>query len=170
MPTRSPVASEAVPGSAAAYLRRHGVPALVAGLGGALAIGILASLAEGLGQMLLIAPFGASSVLLFCLPESPLAQPRNVIGGHLVSAFVGLAALALIGPGPLGYALGVGCAIALMRLTETLHPPAGADPLVILFGGAGWSFLAVPVLSGAIALVLIAWIYHRLVTGKRYPL
>lgn len=167
MPAQVPTAAASGPG---VYLRRHGPPALIAGLGGALAIGLLALLARGSGAALLIAPFGASSVLLFALPESPLARPRNVIGGHFISAFVGLSTLALIGPGPLGYAVGVGVAIAAMRFTGTLHPPAGADPLVILLGGgAGWSFLVLPVLAGTCALVAVAWAYHRLVSGKAYP-
>lgn len=144
------------------HLRRHGPPALVAGVGGALAIGLLAGLSARLGQALLIAPFGASAVLVFALPESPLAQPRNVIGGHLLSAGVGVAVFALLGSGPLACALGVGLAIALMRLTGTLHPPAGGDPLVVLLGGgAGWSFLLAPVLAGAVTLVVIARAYHR---------
>ena len=75
------------------YVRKNAFPALVSGLGGAGAIWLLAALTESLGQLLLIAPFGASCVLLFALPQSPLARPRNVIGGHVISALIGLLVL-----------------------------------------------------------------------------
>jgi CBS-domain-containing membrane protein len=154
---------------ATAYVRAHGLPSLVAGLGGMLAIWLLAHLSQTVEQALLIAPFGASCVLLFALPHSPLAQPKNVIGGHLLSASVGLLVLMLIGPGALACGMGVGMAIAVMRFTGTLHPPAGATPLVVIMTGANWAFLGFPVLAGTIALVLLAWLYHRLVSGHAYP-
>lgn len=143
--------------------------ALLAGLGGALAIGVLALCARAAVTPLIIAPFGASCVLLFAVPESPLAQPRNVIGGHILSSLVGLAALALLGPSPVAMAAGVGVAIAAMRLTGTLHPPAGADPIVVVAAGAVWWFFAVPVAVGAVILVVCAVVYHRYVSGLAYP-
>lgn len=152
------------------WLRGSAFPAVTAGAGGGLVIGLLALLAQTLEKPLLIAPFGASCVLLFALPQSPLARPRNVIGGHLVSSFVGLVALGLFGPGVLACALGVGFAIAAMQLTDTLHPPAGGDPIVVILAGAGWSFLGLPVLAGTVALVALAWLYHRFVSGRSYPL
>jgi CBS-domain-containing membrane protein len=151
------------------HVRRNAVPAIVSGLGGALAIGLLASLTTSLGHLLLIAPFGASCVLLFALPQSPLARPRNVIGGHVVSALVGLLVLSLVGNGIVAMALGVGLAIAVMQFSGTLHPPAGGDPLVVILTGAGWSFLLAPILAGAVALVLLGWLYHRLVSKRAYP-
>lgn len=151
------------------YVRANGLPSLVAGLGGSLAIWLLAQLAQTLEQALLIAPFGASCVLLFALPQSPLAQPKNVIGGHLLSASVGLLVLTLVGHGPFACGLGVGMAIAVMRFTGTLHPPAGADPLVVIMAGVGWTFLGFPILAGTIALVLLALLYHRLVSRRAYP-
>jgi CBS-domain-containing membrane protein len=143
--------------------------ALLAGLGGALAIGVLALCARVAVTPLIIAPFGASCVLLFAVPASPLAQPRNVIGGHILSSLVGLGALALLGPSPVAMAVGVGVAIAAMRLTGTLHPPAGADPIVVAATGAAWWFFAVPVAVGAVILVVSAVVYHRYVSGLAYP-
>lgn len=151
------------------HIRKTALPALVSGLGGAGAIWLLAVMTESLGQLLLIAPFGASCVLLFALPQSPLARPRNVIGGHAISALVGLLVVAVLGDGVLAMGIGVGLAIALMQLTGTLHPPAGGDPLVVILTGAGWSFLLQPVLAGTAVLVLLAWIYHRFVSRRVYP-
>lgn len=164
------VTSPAPPGRAARWLRDSGLPALVAGLGDGLVIGLLAWLTRTLDQALLIAPFGASCVLLFSLPQSPLARPRNVIGGHLLSALMGLIVLGLFGPTAFACGLGVGLAIMAMQLTDTLHPPAGGDPLVVILTGAGWSFLGLPVLAGTCALVLLAWLYHRFVSDRPYPL
>lgn len=145
------------------------MPAVIAGIGGFAVIFLLSSLTNYLGASLLIAPFGASCVLVFGLPQSPLARPRNVIGGHLISSAVGLAALAMFGATPVAFGLGVGVAIAAMLLTRTTHPPAGADPIVVILVGASWSFLLVPVLAGAIIIVVAAMVFHRFVTRASYP-
>ncbi|MDQ0470621.1 HPP family protein [Labrys wisconsinensis] len=152
-----------------AVSRRALANAALAGTGGFLAVTLLAATTQASGILLLIAPFGASSVLVFALPQSPLAQPRNVIGGHLVSTAVGLAAFALLGATPLAFGLGVGLAIAAMLLSGTTHPPAGADPIVVVLAGASWPFLFVPVLAGAAAIVALGIAFHRLATGHRYP-
>ncbi|MCZ8523515.1 HPP family protein [Paenibacillus caseinilyticus] len=131
---------------------------------------MLASLLLGgwSGLPLLMAPFGASCVLAFALPESPLAQPRSIVGGHLLSTAIGLLLLQTAGAHPWTAALGVALAIFLMGLTRTLHPPAGADPLVVLLGGASWSFLWTPALLGAVWITAAAWAFHR-ASGRRYP-
>ena len=166
------------PSTIAALPRAAGMPPLewpflretaLAGLGGFLAIAVLAGLGAIAGAPLIIAPFGASSVLLFSLPASPLAKPRNVIGGHVISALVGLLALAVLGTSPLSMAAGVGVALAAMRLTSTTHPPAGANPIVIIATGAPWWFVAVPVAAGAAILVVCATHYHRWLSGHAYP-
>ena len=79
-----------------------------------------------------MAPFGASCVILYAVSQSPLAQPRNVIFGHFISALVGLIFLKILGAGMLSIAFAVGVAIALMQYFQCVHPPAGANPLVIL--------------------------------------
>jgi len=150
-------------------VRSNAGAALISGLGSGVAIFVLASLSLSLERMLLIAPFGATCVLLFALPQSPLARPRNVIGGHGISAISGLAVLHLLGAGPGACGLAVGLAIAAMQITETIHPPAGGTPLVVMILGAGWSFLVLPILAGTVALVLLALVWHRLVTGRTYP-
>lgn len=143
--------------------------ALVAGVGGTLAIATLALCGSAVHTLLIVAPFGASCVLLFAVPASPLAQPRNVIGGHLLSTVLGLVAVALLGPSPTAMAVGVGLAIAAMRLTGTLHPPAGADPIVVALTNAPWWFFAAPVTAGATILVLCAMLYHRYISRSNYP-
>lgn len=138
--------------------------------GGALAIGLTGLLGKLLDAPLLIAPFGASSVLLFGAPDSAFAQPRNLVWGHLIASTVGLAIFALAGSGLWQMALGVGAAIALMQLTRTVHPPAGADPLVIMLsGGASFGFLLFPVLVGVLSLLLIAVVFNSMVRGERWP-
>jgi len=143
--------------------------ALVSGFGGFVTILVLASAADLSRLALLIAPFGASCVLVFALPHSPLAQPRNVIGGHLISAAVGVLVYQLLGAHPWSFALGVGAAIALMQITGTLHPPAGADPIVAILAKAAWPFLFTPVLAGTVAIVLVGVAYHRGVAKRAYP-
>ncbi|MFK0161072.1 HPP family protein [Rhizobium sp. NPDC090279] len=144
-------------------------PATVSGLGGFLVIYVLAQLSQTLGVLLLVAPFGASCVLVFALPQSPLAQPKNVIGGHLISAFIGIAVYGLLGAHPLSFALAVGLAIAAMQVTGTLHPPAGADPIVVLATGASWSFLVMPMLAGTLLIVAAAYCFHRFISHRSYP-
>jgi len=94
---------------------------LLGGIGGFLAIGALALLGRGLDVVLLVGSFGASCVLIFGYPDAPVAQPVNVIGGHLICTVIGLAALHWLGPQPWALALAVGCAIAAMMATRTVH-------------------------------------------------
>ncbi|MDF3605617.1 HPP family protein [Paracoccus sp. DMF-8] len=148
---------------------RNALPALISGVGGFIAIGIMAAVTDAMQLALLIAPFGSSCVLLFALPASLLARPRNVIGGHFLSALVGLIVLNTLGTGVLALAVGVGLAIAVMQFTATVHPPAGANPIVVILTGAGWSFLAMPILAGAVLLCLTACLYHRMVSRRPYP-
>lgn len=151
-------------------LRRAAFTSVVSGAGAALVIAALAQLSQSTGALLLVAPFGASSVLLFALPQSPLARPRNVIGGHIISALAGLIVLGFLENSVIACALGVGLAIAAMQFTETLHPPAGGTPLVVILTGAGWQFLVAPILAGTLILVCSAWLYHRFISRRDYPL
>ncbi|WP_027091891.1 HPP family protein [Cohnella thermotolerans] len=143
--------------------------AAIAAAGGIAAIAVLAGLSDWTSAKWIMAPFGASCVLAFGLWDSPLAQPRNIIGGHLLSTLVGLVVYHGFGAGPVGMAVAVGLAIGLMVLTKTTHPPAGADPIVVMTSGSGWSFLFAPVLLGAIVIVLIALLFNNLDPKRRYP-
>jgi CBS-domain-containing membrane protein len=138
--------------------------------GGAIAIGLLALIGKLSGTPLLIAPFGASSVLLFAAPESQFAQPRNLVGGHLLSAAIGLGVFLLAGSGVWQMALGVGLAIAAMQITRTVHPPAGADPLVIMLAGtASLRFLIAPLVPGVLVLLVVALVFNNVVHRPRWP-
>ena len=143
---------------------------LLGGLGSFLAIGALAQLSGSFDVMLLLGSFGASCVLLFGYPEAPFAQPMNVIGGHVICTAIGLAALHWIGPQPWVLALAVGTSIAAMMATRTVHPPAGSNPVIVFLGHVGWGFFLFPVLSGALILVVIAWVYINAVRKTPYPL
>lgn len=139
-------------------------------IGGTLGILLVASLAMWSGTPWIIAPFGATCVLLFALPRSPLAQPRNVVFGHLVSALSGLVFINLIGDSTISMALSVGCAIAAMQVLRITHAPAGANPLVIFMAGIhNWDFLIAPVLIGAVTLVVVALVLNNLRSGDKYP-
>ncbi|MBH8580179.1 HPP family protein [Halomonas pacifica] len=116
-----------------------------------------------------MAPFGATMVILFGLPDSPLAQPRNVIVGHLLTTAIGLSVATLMDITPWSMGLAVGLAVGLMLLTNTTHPPAGANPLVVMLAGEHWDFLLMPVAAGAVLIVAFGVIYHRLISGQPYP-
>lgn len=148
---------------------RHFVP-LLAGLGAMLCITVLSSLGNAVqSPVWLMAPFGATMVILFGMPESPLAQPRNIIVGHMLTTAIGLSVAALAGVSPWSMGLAVGLALSLMLVTNTTHPPAGANPLVVMLAGEHWDFLITPVATGAFLIVVFGVLYHRLITGQRYP-
>jgi CBS domain-containing membrane protein len=116
---------------------------------------------------------GASAVLLFAVPASPMAQPWPIIGGNTISALVGFAVGQAIGHGALACGLGVGLAIAAMSVTRSLHPPGGAAALTGVIGGslvdsAGWWFPLAPVALDAVLLVAVGLLFHRL-SGHPYP-
>ncbi|WP_029013632.1 HPP family protein [Niveispirillum irakense] len=141
----------------------------LSGLGGLLAIGCVAAFSAFMQAPLLIAPFGASCVLLFAAPYSPLSQPAHVVGGHVLATAVALVMHALLPNQWWAVALAVGLAIALMGALRVTHPPAGADPLLVFALSPGPDFLVMPVLLGACTLVAIAVMFHR-ASGVTYPL
>ena len=139
-------------------------------LGALLAIALLGLLGAWSGMVLLAAPLGASSVLLFGYPASPLAQPRNIVLGNLVGALVSVAAVAWLGQGPLVIALAVGLTVLLGQQLRCLHPPAGGLAFLGVALGATPLFVLTPVLSGSLLLVLIAAAFSRWVKGAlTYP-
>jgi CBS-domain-containing membrane protein len=144
--------------------------AIKAGVGGAIAIAALVLLGYVSDNPLLMAPFGASCVLLFSLPQSPLSQPINVIGGHLVSIAIGLALHIFLPFDWWSVAIAVGLAITAMTILRVTHPPAGADPLVVFFSSPGWDYLIFPVAIGSVILVITAWTFHKLPPQTSYPL
>ena len=108
-------------------------------------------------------PFATSIVTVLGSPDAKPAQPRALIGGHLVSTLVGLLIVKLCGPAAWAAALAVGLAMVAMHLTDTFHPPAGINPLVVVVNDMSWSFLVAPVGVGALLLALFAFAWHNLV-------
>ena len=138
--------------------------------GGALCIGLMEYLSITADYPLMSIPFATSIVLVMGTPEAAPAQPRALIGGHLVSALAGLLVLKLAGPSAWTAALAVGIAIAGMHATGTFHPPAGIDALIVVTNGLPWTFLIAPVAAGAILLTLCAFAWHNLVGRTAWPL
>ena len=143
--------------------------AVLAWCGGFLAISAVALLAESLSTALVLGSFGASCVLVFGFPDAPFSQPRNTIVGHVLSSFIGLTCLTLLGPHWWAMAIAVGTAIALMMLTRTVHPPAGSNPVIVFLGMPSWEFLLFPTLTGAIVIAFVALIYNNVTREGNYP-
>ena len=129
----------------------------------------------GTDMTLLIGSFGASAVLVFGAARSPLAQPRNLIGGHVVSAFAGVTAWTLFQQYPwLAAAFAVATAIAAMHLTRTLHPPGGATALVAVIGSdqihdLGYLYVLVPATIGPMLLLLVGLLVNNIPRSRQYP-
>lgn len=138
--------------------------------GGLLAIASVGLLTQSLDQPLVLGSFGATCVLAFGFPESPFSQPRNIILGHLLSSFCGLAFAAVFGFEWWSMALAAGSAIAVMQLTRTVHPPAGSNPIIVMLSHASWPFLLKPTLLGAVTIAVIAVLYNKAIPARRaYP-
>lgn len=142
--------------------------AILAGAaGGAVAIAGMEMASATTGFPLAAIPFATSIVLVLGTPDAAPAQPRALVGGHLVSTLVGLAVVKLCGPAPWAAAAAVGLAMVAMHLTGTFHPPAGIDPLVVAVGGMSWRFLVAPVGIGVLLLAAFAFVWHNLVVRRR---
>ncbi|MGE3247687.1 MAG: HPP family protein [Beijerinckiaceae bacterium] len=148
------------------FVNRVAVPAI----GGMIGIACMVAFDRVTQVPLMMVPFATSIVLVMATPLSLFARPRNLIGGHVISAIAGFAVLWSFGSNPWLAAPAVGLAIALMQATNTLHPPAGINPFIIVTQAPGWQFLFIPVAAGAVLLVLIAWGYHKLTQPGVYPI
>jgi CBS-domain-containing membrane protein len=129
--------------------------------GGAVAIAVMELLSARTMTPLMTIPFATSIVLVMGSPAAEPAQPRELVGGHLVSAFVGLLMVKLAGPGPWIAALAVGLAMVAMHLTGTFHPPAGINPLLVVVNDMSWGYIVVPVACGALLLLGFAFVWHN---------
>lgn len=118
----------------------------------------------------LFAPFGASAVLLYGAPSAPFSQPRSLLGGHIISALVGVIIHNIIGTGYVAVALGVALAIVLMILARAVHPPAGATALLGVTASKGsYLWILAPVTIGALILLVVALVVNNLDSEKTYP-
>lgn len=143
---------------------------LKSGIGAVIGMISVGGLAIVTGIPLLIAPFGATAVLIFGQPKSPLAQPANVIGGYVLAAVIGGIA-SFFFPGLWWVAaIAVGLAIAGMLALRITHPPAGAVPLVAFGSHLGGLTLFLVVVLGGVLLVAIAVLHHFIPPRHQYPL
>ncbi|HRG38608.1 MAG TPA: HPP family protein [Bacteroidia bacterium] len=148
-------------------------------LGGFFGIGIIGFISSRYftlnDNLFLIGSFGASAVLIYGATNSPLAQPRNLVGGHVISALVGVTIHKLL-PGEvwLSSALAVSTAIVAMQITKTVHPPGGATALIANIGSEkikalGFMYVLSPVFTGVTILLIIALIFNNIPKNRRYP-
>ena len=145
------------------------INALLSALGALIFISFLAFLDSSFeGMIWLIPPFGASMVLVMAVHESPLAKPKNILLGHILSALSGVIILYLIGDNFLALGIAVALAVFVMIVTDTIHPPAGANPIIVILSGQGISFVLFPVAIGAFMLVVFAYLYNKLLK-RNYP-
>jgi CBS-domain-containing membrane protein len=148
-------------------------------LGSFLGIGFLAYIQSihfsGNDAVYLIGSFGASSVLVYGIIQSPFSQPRNLVGGHLISALIGVTVHKLV-PDIIWITapLAVSLSIVLMQITKTLHPPGGATALIAIIGSdkikdLGYLYVISPVLIGVMILLLTALIFNNMTSNRSYP-
>ena len=139
------------------------INALFSSLGAFVCIGLLAYLNSSIeGAIWLIPPFGASMVLVMAVYDSPLAKPKNLILGHILSALSGVIIFYLLGNTFISLGSGVALAVFVMMITNTVHPPAGANPIIVILTGQSLSFVFLPVAVGALIIVVFALLYNRL--------
>jgi len=143
---------------------------------GIAAIGFIQSFyLEHFENVFLIGSFGATAVLIYGAIQSPLAQPRNLIGGHLISALIGVSIYKII-PEPiwLSAPLAVSISILAMQYTKTLHPPGGATALIAVLGTSkivslGYIYVLSPVLTGVSIMLIVALVFNNITPHRKYP-
>lgn len=137
--------------------------------GALVAAGVIGYLARISGEPLILGSFGATIFVIYILPDTPFAQPRNVIGGHLVSSFVGLLFFHFISSDWWSMALALATALLAMQVLKVPHPPAGSNPFIVFISGAAWDFLWMPTVAGSVALVVIALFVNNADRSRTYP-
>jgi CBS-domain-containing membrane protein len=148
----------------------HTLTHLKSGIGAIVAIALVGAMAVLTGIPMLIAPFGATAVLLFGQPKSPLAQPANIIGGYMIAALVSSATMWLFPESWEAAATAVGISIAAMAMLRVTHPPAGAIPLVAFASHFDLPVLTAVVLAGSVLMIAIGVLHHRIPPQQQYPL
>jgi CBS-domain-containing membrane protein len=137
--------------------------------GGAAAIALMELMSDRFSIPLIFVPFATSIVLVMGSPDVEPAQPRALVGGHLVATLVGLVIVKLTGTSPWTAACAVGVAMAVMQGTRTFHPPAGIDPLIVVIYDKSWDFFLIPVAVGVCLLAAFAFAWHNLFQRGSWP-
>ena len=125
-------------------------------------------------SIFLVGSFGASAILIYGVPDGPLSQPRNLVGGHVFSAIVGVSCAMLFSTTMIAAAAAVASAVVIMHLTRSVHPPGGATALIAVIGGQnihdlGYWYVITPIASGAILMLIVALLTNNLSPQRRYP-
>ena len=142
---------------------------LISAFGAFLCISALAYInLQDPNNLWLIPPFGASMVLVMSVHESPLAHPKNILFGHIFSALSGVVIFSILGSSFISLGLAVGLAIFLMMTTKTVHPPAGANPIIAILGAKDIGFIIMPVAIGASFIILFAIIYNKILNRSYF--
>ena len=147
------------------------IQSTLAGIFSIITIGVLTVLTYKTSYgIFLIASFGSTMVLLYGYPESPFAQPKNIILGHFLTAFIGIIFLNFV-PLPIFIIipLAVGFGVMFMILFKVTHPPAGGNPIIVIIGSVSFDYLLTPVLIGSIIVVLFGVIINKFLFKKEYP-
>jgi CBS-domain-containing membrane protein len=159
-----------VASSRARYVVRAASRLAWCALGAAVALALVLWLVDPPSSPLLVASFGGTAVFLFGLTRAPAAQPRALFGGHLIGALAGIVCVRLFGDAMWVYVLALALALILMLVTGTVHPPAGANPLIMVQSHASFVALLDPVAAGVGLLALVAFVWSRLLPRTvRYP-
>ncbi len=120
--------------------------------------------------MFLIASFGSTMVLLYGYPESPFAQPKNIILGHFLTSLIGIIFLNFMYlPIFINIPLAVGFGVMLMILFKVTHPPAGGNPIIVIIGSVSYDYLLTPVLIGSLIVVMFGIVINKFILKKEYP-
>jgi len=131
-------------------------------------IGIVALVSKSIDDNLLLAPFGATSIIAFLLYDSEYARPRNIILGYIITSIVGILMAYILGHNWIVYALGVAIAMLVKSWFKAIHPPSAAMPIILL--KANEHYFLVDVIPGICLLVFIAIVYNRFILHRDYPL
>jgi CBS-domain-containing membrane protein len=133
------------------------------------------NLVSEIDMVMVVGSFGASAVLIYGAPSGPLSQPRNLIGGHFISALIGVACYQLLHEHMwLAAGMAVATAIGIMHVTKSLHPPGGATALIAVIGSdkvhqLGFFYVVFPVMTGAMIMLLIALLVNNIPDSRKYP-
>ena len=147
------------------------IQSTLAGIFSIITIGVLTVLTYKTSYgIFLIASFGSTMVLLYGYPESPFAQPKNIILGHFLTALIGIIFLNFV-PLPifLNIPVAVGFGVMFMILFKVTHPPAGGNPIIVIIGSVSFDYLLTPVLIGSIIVVMFGVIINKFLFKKEYP-
>lgn len=151
------------------YHRRLNVKRIFSStLGAVIGMGVLSYLSKVTGCQVMMPPLGATCFIAFIIPDSAFAKPRSVIGGHIVSGMIGYLFIHLGGTQWWEYPLALGLTIGAMQVLRVLHPPAAANPLLIIDGHSALADLVGPVFFGSVIVAGIAAVFNRIIVKQRY--